>query len=209
MTRKQKSQNEECRGNKTWLLGEFQGRWATHHQGGEWGTDERDGVRTGVSEWLTSTHPVTTSVRCVWTQVHGGVIVICSNQQVHDRCIVFGFVERWKEDIVSMINRNFTRVLMMGVFSHVCSGVLWGMRESALLDSGRSQWIIFLDGWYRWNEKRRHHGPWSSSYVMQTCVGSVCVGHTTHDPLPTPPTVLRSTSTPPQLVYNFVSYILM
>ena len=35
---------------KTWLLGEFEGRWATLRQGGEWGTDARDGARTGVSE---------------------------------------------------------------------------------------------------------------------------------------------------------------
>jgi hypothetical protein len=34
------------------------------------GTDVRDGVRTWVSEWLPSTHPVTTSVWCVWTQVY-------------------------------------------------------------------------------------------------------------------------------------------
>jgi hypothetical protein len=39
---------------KTWLLGEFEGRWWTHRQGGEWGTDARDGSRTGVSERLPS-----------------------------------------------------------------------------------------------------------------------------------------------------------
>jgi hypothetical protein len=39
---------------KTWLLGEFEGRWATRRQGGEWGTDARDGARTGVSERLSS-----------------------------------------------------------------------------------------------------------------------------------------------------------
>ena len=35
---------------ETWLLGEFEGRWATRRQGGEWGTDAWDGARTGVSE---------------------------------------------------------------------------------------------------------------------------------------------------------------
>ncbi len=39
---------------ETWLLGEFEGRWATRHQGGEWGTDAWDGSRTGVSERLPS-----------------------------------------------------------------------------------------------------------------------------------------------------------
>jgi hypothetical protein len=82
-------------------------------------------------EWLPSTHPATTSVRC--------------DQPVSDRCVVFGFVTRWKEDFVSMINRNFMRLLMMGTFSRVCSGVLWGMRESAVSDSGRRHWFFF--GW--------------------------------------------------------------
>ena len=41
---------------ETWLLGEFEGRWATRRQGGEWGTDVWDSDRTGVSEWLSS-HP--------------------------------------------------------------------------------------------------------------------------------------------------------
>ncbi len=39
---------------KTWLVGEFEGRWSTRRQGGEWDTDARDGDRTGVSEWLPS-----------------------------------------------------------------------------------------------------------------------------------------------------------
>ena len=39
---------------KTWLLGEFEGRWSTRRQGGEWGTDARDVARTGVSERLPS-----------------------------------------------------------------------------------------------------------------------------------------------------------
>jgi hypothetical protein len=64
---------------KTWLLGEFEGRRSTHHQVGEWGTDARDGARTGVSERLPSAHPEATSTRCVWTQVHAGVVAICSD----------------------------------------------------------------------------------------------------------------------------------
>ena len=39
---------------KTWLLGEFEGRWSTRRQGGEWGTDAWNGARTGVSERLPS-----------------------------------------------------------------------------------------------------------------------------------------------------------
>jgi hypothetical protein len=31
-----------------------------------------------------------------------------------------------KEDFVSMLNRNFTRLMIMVVFSRVCSGVFWG-----------------------------------------------------------------------------------
>ena len=32
----------------------------------------------------------------------------------------------WKDGFVIMIKRNFACHLMMGVFSRVCSGVLWG-----------------------------------------------------------------------------------
>jgi hypothetical protein len=98
---------------------------------------------TGVSERLSSSHPAATSDRCIWTQVHAGVVAICSDQPVCYRFVVFGFVARWKEGFVSMINRNFMRLLMMGVFSRVCSGVLWGMRESVVSDSGRRHWFFF------------------------------------------------------------------
>ncbi len=55
---------------------------------------------------------------------------------------------------MSMLNRNFARVLMTGVFSLVCSGVLRGMRESVVSDSGRRQWFFFGGRWYReWEEK--------------------------------------------------------
>ncbi len=42
---------------------EFEGKRATHHQGGEWGTDVRHGTRTGVSERLLSTHQVLVQLR--------------------------------------------------------------------------------------------------------------------------------------------------
>ena len=95
---------------KQWLLGEFEGRRATRHQDGEWGTDVRDGTRTGVGERLPSAHPATTSTRCVWTQVHAGVVVICSDQPVCDRCVVFDFVARWKEGFMNMFSRTFSRL---------------------------------------------------------------------------------------------------
>ncbi len=63
-----------------------------------------------------------------------------------------------------MLNRNFARHLMMGVFSRVCSGVLWGMRESVVSDSGRRHWFFFWVGGIG-NGKRRRRRPWSSSYV--------------------------------------------
>ena len=46
--------NSYIKRKKTWFLGEFEGRWSTRRQGGEWGTDARDGARTGVSERLPS-----------------------------------------------------------------------------------------------------------------------------------------------------------
>ncbi len=54
---------------------------------------------------------------------------------------MFDFVARWKDDFVSMFNSTFTWILMMGVFSRVCSGVLWGMRESTVSVSGRGQFM--------------------------------------------------------------------
>ena len=54
--------------------------------------------------------PAATSTRCVWTQVYAGVVAICSDQPVHDRCVVFDFVARWKEGFMSMLNRTFARL---------------------------------------------------------------------------------------------------
>jgi hypothetical protein len=68
---------------------------------------------------------------------------------------------------MSMINRNFARLLMMGVFSRVCSRVIWGLEslycrvlELLVGDSGS----FFWGRWYR-DGKRSRHGPWRSSYV--------------------------------------------
>ena len=63
--------------------------------------------RLGSVSGLPSQNPASTSVLCVWTQVYAGVIAICSDQPVHDRCVVFGFVTRWKEGFLSLFNRNF------------------------------------------------------------------------------------------------------
>ncbi len=71
--------------------------------------------------------PVATSARCEWTKVHTGVVSICSDQPVSDRCVVFDFVTWWKEGFMSMLSQSYIRAaLMMGVFSGVCSGVPWG-----------------------------------------------------------------------------------
>ena len=54
--------------------------------------------------------PAATSARCVWTQVHAGVVGISCDQPVRDRCVVFDFVARWKEGFMSILNRNFARL---------------------------------------------------------------------------------------------------
>ena len=64
----------------------------------------------GSMSGLPSRNPEATSVRCVWTQVHAGVVAICSDQPVCDRCVVLGFVARWKEGFVNMLNHNFARL---------------------------------------------------------------------------------------------------
>ena len=113
--------------------------------------------------------------RCVLTHVHTGVVVICSDQPVCDRCVVFGFVERWKEGVVIMINRNFMRLPMMGVFSHVCSGVLWGMRESVVSDSGRRHWFSFLGRCYRECEEKVMEFELFSLHVAPSSSPNLCI----------------------------------
>ncbi len=44
------------------------------------------------------------------------------------------------------------------------AGVLWGMRESAVSDSGSRHWFFFWVGGIG-NGKRKCRDPWSSSYV--------------------------------------------
>jgi hypothetical protein len=83
---------------------------------------------------------------------------------------------------VIMLNRTFTRILMMEVFSRVCSGVLWEMRESVVSDSGIRQWFFCWVGGIG-NGKRSRHVPWSSSYVhcmsrLQTT--QICVFNISH-----------------------------
>ncbi len=125
-----------------WLLDKVLREEENSTKHGGWWTDLWDGPRTGVSERLPSTHPVTTSEWCVWKQTHTGVVVICSDQPVHDRCVVVGFVNRWKEDFMSIINRSFTRLLMMGTFS----------------DDGDLLLRLLMMGSMMWREDTTDHG---------------------------------------------------
>jgi len=90
---------------KQCLLGESEGRWVTRRQGGDWGTNARDGVRTGVRERLPSKEGFV-------SMLHKSIYMhLCGR--------------------LHMINRKFV-CLLMGVFSRVCSGVLWEKRESTV-----------------------------------------------------------------------------
>ncbi len=75
--------------------------WVNLKGGGQLVTKVGDGEQMcgmvpglGSVSGLSSQNPAATSVRCIWTQVYAGVVVICS----------------WKEDFVSMLNRNFARL---------------------------------------------------------------------------------------------------
>ena len=67
-----------------------------------------DGARTGVSERLPS--QPRGNVGTVRMDTSAGVVAICSDQPVRDRCVVFDFVARWKEVFMSMLNRTFARL---------------------------------------------------------------------------------------------------
>ena len=54
---------------ETWFLVEFEGRWVTRLQDGEWGTDVWHGARTGVSERLPSYIEVSSEVEVYVPQV--------------------------------------------------------------------------------------------------------------------------------------------
>ena len=71
---------------------------------------------------MPSAHPVATSAR--GTDRRAGFVAEGAEQGAQSN-VVFRF-RWWKEDFMSMLNRNFARLLMRGVFSRVCSGVLWG-----------------------------------------------------------------------------------
>jgi hypothetical protein len=97
--------------------------------GGQLADKEGDGEQmcgmvtgTGVSERLPSAHPVTTSGH--GTDRHADFVEEGSEQGTQS-LVVFR-LRWWKEGFMSIINRNFVRLLMRGVFSRVCSGVLWG-----------------------------------------------------------------------------------
>ena len=92
------------------------GSWANLKGGGQLAAKAGNGAQMrGMVPGLGSVSgcphsPAATSARCVWTQVHAGVVAICSDQPVRDRCVVFDFVARWKEGFMSMLNRTFARL---------------------------------------------------------------------------------------------------
>jgi hypothetical protein len=78
-----------------------------------------------------------------------------SDQPVSDRCVVFDFVARWKEGFMIMYIRA---ALMMGVFSCVCYGVLWGRGGLQCRILGGFIVSFFGVGGIG-DGKRRRHGP--------------------------------------------------
>ena len=92
------------------------GSWANLKGGGQLAVktgngEQMCGMVPGLGSVIGCPHnPAETSVRCVWTQVHGGVVGIYYDQPVIDRCVVFDFVVWWKEGFMSILNRNFARL---------------------------------------------------------------------------------------------------
>jgi hypothetical protein len=92
------------------------GSWANLKGGGQLAAkvgngEQMRGMVSGLGSVSGCPHsPTVTSVRCVWTQVHAGVVTICSDQPVCDRCVVFDFVARWKEGFMSMLRSTFARL---------------------------------------------------------------------------------------------------
>ena len=92
------------------------GSWANLKGGGQLTVkvgngEQMCGMVSGLGSVSGCPHsPAATSARCVWTQVHAGVVGISCDQPVRDRCVVFDFVARWKEGFMSMLNRNFARI---------------------------------------------------------------------------------------------------
>ncbi len=119
---------------------------------------------------MPSAHPVATSAR--GTDPRADVVV----EEVEQTCIVLAEqmcvvlrLRWWKEDFMSMLNRNFARLLMMGAFSRVCSGLGVIRTLQGWSGSQGTELPILYKQSLQW---------WFRCMRLQACVGSVCVGCT-------------------------------